>query len=80
MAQIYAVARQETYDYTYFIKANSFDEAVEALDAAFEVGSVLCPGMEINAKSFNEQSRDVTDYFDMDYMEKNLDVDCTKED
>lgn len=72
--RVYAVNRQETYEKTYFIKAKSFEDAVERLNEEFECGDLLCPGMAEDAACYNEVSKDKTDMFDEDYMLAHLDI------
>lgn len=77
--KIYAVNRQETYEKTYFIKAKSFEDAVERLNEEFECGGLLCPGMAEDAACYNEISIDKSILFTEEYMESRLDINVEDE-
>lgn len=70
----FAVNRKETYEKTYFIRAESFNDAIEKLNDAFEVGDVFCPGMAEDAACYEEVSKDETAMFNEDYMMAHLDI------
>lgn len=72
--KIYAVNRQETYEKTYFIKAKSFEDAVERLNEEFECGGLLCPGMAEDAACYNEVSSDESNMFTEEFMESRIDI------
>ena len=77
--RVFAVNRQETYEKTYFIKAKSFEDAVERLNEEFEYGGLLCPGMAEDAACYNEVSSDESDMFTEEYMESRIDINAEDE-
>lgn len=77
--KIYAVNRQETYEKTYFIKAKSFEDAVERLNEEFEYGGLFCPGMAEDAACYSEVSIDKSNMFTEEYMESRIDINTEDE-
>lgn len=72
--RVFAVNRRETYEKTYFIIADTYEEAVEKLDIAFEIGSVLSPAFADDSDCLDEVSKNETDGFTKEYMMHNLDI------